>query len=97
MTCVADAVVWTWACYRHESLWPAIWFHTFHNMASQWLFPKFFPVADGDLLLSEDGILPTVLHVLAAVLVVLLALRPATAVSTMAGGDPSAPTGSFGT
>lgn len=77
VACVADAVIWTWACYRQESLWPAIWFHTFHNMASQWLFPKFFPLAEGDVLLGEDGILPTVLHVLAALLVVLLARRPA--------------------
>jgi membrane protease YdiL (CAAX protease family) len=93
VACVADAVVWTWACYRQKSLWPAIWFHTSHNMTSQWLLPKFFPVADGGLLLGEDGILPTVLHVLAAVLVVFLARRPLAAASTTAGSDPSAPPG----
>lgn len=95
--CVTDAVVWTWACYRQKSLWPAIWFHTFHNLASQWLFPKFFPVADGDLLLGESGILPTALHVLAAVLVLLLTRHPqaalAGAASTTARGDPSTPPG----
>ncbi len=28
--------------YRARSLWPAVFFHSFHNTISQWLFPKFY-------------------------------------------------------
>src|SRR5207247_1391694 len=47
--------------YLGRSVWPAIFFHSFHNTISQWLFPKFFAVADGQSWLrGESGILPTV-------------------------------------
>jgi len=45
--------------YLAGSVWPAIFFHSFHNTISQWLFPKFFTTADGQLWLGESGILPT--------------------------------------
>jgi uncharacterized protein len=45
--------------YRARSLWPAVFFHSFHNTISQWLFPKFFSVGEGQLWLGgEFGILP---------------------------------------
>src|SRR5439155_20359312 len=58
--------------YCARSLWPAVLFHSFHNTISQWLFPKFFTVADGQSwLLGETGMLPTVgYHVLGALLYV---------------------------
>ncbi len=39
--------------YRARSLWPAVFFHSFHNTISQWLFPKFFVGGDESLLLGE--------------------------------------------
>ena len=45
--------------YLARSLWPAIFFHSFHNTISQWLFPKFFTVSSGQMWLQgEDGVLP---------------------------------------
>ena len=45
--------------YLARSLWPAIFFHSFHNTISQWLFPKFFIVAGGHIWLNgESGVLP---------------------------------------
>lgn len=32
--------------------------HSFHNTISQWLFPKFFAVADNELVHGEGGLLP---------------------------------------
>src|SRR5262249_27414704 len=50
--------------YAARSVWPAIFFHSFHNTISQWLFPKFFVVADNQpWLRGEAGILPTVGYV----------------------------------
>ena len=47
--------------YLARSVWPAIFFHSFHNTISQWLLPKFFAVADRQSwLLGEAGMLPTV-------------------------------------
>jgi membrane protease YdiL (CAAX protease family) len=46
-------------CYLARSLWPAVFFHSFHNTISQWLFPKFFTVSAGQVWLQgEDGLLP---------------------------------------
>ena len=47
--------------YLARSLWPAIFFHSFHNTISQWLFPKFFLVAEGQALIrGEGGVLPMI-------------------------------------
>jgi CAAX protease family protein len=47
--------------YRARSVWPAIFFHSFHNTISQWLFPKFFTVAaEQSLLRGESGVLPAI-------------------------------------
>ena len=60
--------------YRARSLWPAVFFHSFHNTISQWLFPKFFVGGDPGLLLGETGLLPALGYVVLGV-AVLLALR----------------------
>jgi uncharacterized protein len=60
--------------YRSRSLWPAVFFHSFHNTISQWLFPKFFPGGDESLWLDETGLLPTIAYGVVGV-AVLLALR----------------------
>lgn len=45
--------------YRARSLWPAVFFHSFHNTISQWLFPRFFAVSGNHLWLTgEMGLLP---------------------------------------
>jgi len=45
--------------YRARSLWPAVFFHSFHNTISQWLFPKFFTTGTDQIWLrGEDGVLP---------------------------------------
>jgi len=45
--------------YLAGSLWPAVFFHSFHNTISQWLFPKFFTVTAGEFWLNgEEGLLP---------------------------------------
>lgn len=47
--------------YLARSVWPAIFFHSFHNTISQWLFPKFFTVDANQIWLQgEDGVLPLV-------------------------------------
>jgi len=47
--------------YLARSLWPAVFFHSFHNTISQWLFPKLFTVSDNQLWLrGEMGLLPTI-------------------------------------
>lgn len=62
----ADFVLtWLWAreSYRAASLWPAVFFHSFHNTISQWLFPKFFAGSDDQLWLGETGRLPALGYV----------------------------------
>ena len=45
--------------YLARSLWPAVFFHSFHNTISQWLFPKFFSVDPEQVWLrGEGGLLP---------------------------------------
>lgn len=51
--------------YMAGSLWPAIFFHSFHNTISQWLFPKFLTVPATQLWVNgEQGILPMLGYVL---------------------------------
>jgi len=52
------AFLWAYGSYRLRSLWPAVFFHSFHNTISQWLFPKFFAGGDNELWLGEGGFLP---------------------------------------
>lgn len=53
--------------YRARGLWPAVFFHSFHNTISQWLFPHFFTGGDNELWLGEGGILPLVCYWIAGV------------------------------
>jgi CAAX protease family protein len=50
--------LWAFESYRARSLWPAVFFHSFHNTVSQWLFPKFFAGGENELWLGEGGVLP---------------------------------------
>jgi len=50
--------LWAFESYRARSLWPAVFFHSFHNTVSQWLFPKFFAGGDNELWLGESGLFP---------------------------------------
>ena len=52
------AFIWAHESYRARSLWPAVFFHSFHNTISQWLFPKFFAGGENELWLGEGGRLP---------------------------------------
>jgi uncharacterized protein len=53
------AFIWAYASYRARSLWPAVFFHSFHNTISQWLFPTFFAGGDNELWLEREGIFPS--------------------------------------
>jgi len=55
--------LWAFESYRARSLWPAVFFHSFHNTVSQWLFPKFFAGGDNERWLGEDGLLPAACYV----------------------------------
>jgi CAAX protease family protein len=58
---VADLPItflWAFESYRAGSLWPAVFFHSFHNTISQWLFPRFFAGTENELWLGETGLLP---------------------------------------
>ena len=61
------AFIWAHECYRARSLWPAVFFHSFHNTISQWLFPKFFVGAESELWLGEGGRLPLAGYILVGV------------------------------
>lgn len=63
-----------WVAYRARSLWPAVFFHSFHNTISQWLFPKFFIGDENQLVLGEGGILPMAGYVVVG-LAVFIAMR----------------------
>jgi membrane protease YdiL (CAAX protease family) len=52
------AFLWARESYRARSLWPAVFFHSFHNTISQWLFPKFFAGGGNELWLGESGLVP---------------------------------------
>jgi uncharacterized protein len=71
--------LWAFESYRARSLWPAVFFHSFHNTVSQWLFPKFFAGGDNELWLGESGILPAAAYaVLGCVLYAWMKRRGAT-------------------
>jgi membrane protease YdiL (CAAX protease family) len=62
----ADLVLtflWAAESYRARSLWPAVFFHSFHNTVSQWLFPRFFAGGENELWLGEGGFLPVAAYV----------------------------------
>jgi uncharacterized protein len=61
------AFLWARESYRAGSLWPAVFFHSFHNTVSQWLFPRFFTGADDQLWLGETGVLPVFVYVVVGV------------------------------
>jgi hypothetical protein len=58
------AFLWARESYRARSLWPALFFHSFHNTISQWLFPKFFAGGENERWLGEGGLLPVAGYVL---------------------------------
>ena len=60
------AFLWAYGTYRSGSLWPAVFFHSFHNTISQWLFPKFFAGGENERWLGEGGVLPLCGYVLVA-------------------------------
>ena len=62
------AFVWAYGSYRAGSLWPAVFFHSFHNTISQWLFPKLFAGGDNTLWLGEGGILPVTGYIVVSVM-----------------------------
>jgi len=64
---LAVAFIWAFESYRAESLWPAVFFHSFHNTISQWLFPKFFAGGENEFWLGETGILPGIVYVLVGI------------------------------
>jgi len=59
--------LWAFESYRARSLWPAVFFHSFHNTVSQWLFPKFFAGGDNELWLGESGVLPAACYVVVGI------------------------------
>ena len=61
------AFLWARESYRARSLWPAVFFHSFHNPISQWLFPRFFAGGDNELWLGESGLLPVAGYVVLGV------------------------------
>ena len=63
------AFLWAYGSYRAASLWPAVFFHSFHNTISQWLFPKFFAGGENEFWLGEGGLLPLSGYVVASVTV----------------------------
>jgi membrane protease YdiL (CAAX protease family) len=64
---LALTFMWAAESYRAVSLWPAVFFHSFHNTISQWLFPRFFAGGDNELWLGETGFLPAAIYVVAGV------------------------------
>ena len=64
---LALAFIWAAESYRAVSLWPAVFFHSFHNTISQWLFPRLFAGGDNELWLGEAGVLPATVYVVAGV------------------------------
>jgi uncharacterized protein len=58
------AFIWAHESYRARSLWPAVFFHSFHNTISQWLFPKFFAGGENEVWLGEGGRLPLAGYIL---------------------------------
>jgi CAAX protease family protein len=63
------AFLFAYGSYRSASLWPAVFFHSFHNTISQWLFPKLFAGGENEFWLGEGGLLPLGGYVVVSVLV----------------------------
>ena len=61
---LALAFLWAAESYRARSLWPAVFFHSFHNTVSQWLFPRLFAGGENELWLGEGGWLPAAAYVI---------------------------------
>ena len=59
--------LWAFESYRARSLWPAVFFHSFHNTMSQWLFPKLFAGGENELWLGEGGVLPAACYVVVGI------------------------------
>jgi membrane protease YdiL (CAAX protease family) len=64
------AFLWAFESYRARSLWPAVFFHGFHNTVSQWLFAKFFAGGENELWLGESGVLPAAGYVVLGIALV---------------------------
>jgi uncharacterized protein len=71
------AFIWAHESYRARSLWPAVFFHSFHNTISQWLFPKFFMGSGNDAWLGEGGHLALAGYIVGAIAVYLWMRRRA--------------------
>jgi uncharacterized protein len=69
------AFIWAHESYRARSLWPAVFFHSFHNTISQWLFPKFFMGGDNELWLGEGGLLPLAGYIVVGIALYLWMVR----------------------
>ena len=72
---LALAFIFAHESYRARSLWPAVFFHSFHNTISQWLFPKFFSGGDNELWLGEAGYLPLAGYIIAGAALYLSMVR----------------------
>ena len=68
---LSTTFLWARESYRARSLWPAVFFHSFHNTISQWLFPKFFAGGENELWLGESGLLPVAGYVVLGVVLFL--------------------------
>jgi hypothetical protein len=64
---LALTFIWAAESYRASSLWPAVFFHSFHNTISQWLFPHLFAGGENEYWLGETGVLPASVYVLVGV------------------------------
>jgi membrane protease YdiL (CAAX protease family) len=60
---LALTFIWAAESYRAGSVWPAVFFHSFHNTISQWLFPRLFAGGEHEFWLSETGVLPAGIYV----------------------------------
>ena len=58
--------IWTTLTYATGSIWTAIWFHTYHNGLSQFVFPRAFGGDAGHEVLGEFGLFPVAAYILAA-------------------------------
>jgi CAAX protease family protein len=63
---ICASPLWAWVVYRMGSVWPAVFFHALHNLASQWLYPRLFVSDEGGIMLGEFGVLPIVCYATAA-------------------------------
>ena len=68
ITNIPESFLWAWACTRARSLWPAVWFHCYHNWFSQFVFPKLFSGHESEIWMGEHGLFATAAHLLAGLL-----------------------------